>query len=283
MHFRYVILVLTSSLYSIVMDLYQALTLQESHGKAAASLLDVNESLPPTPITKKRSSLNDDGTPKTVEDLLMENEKLRALLQSTIPNLPPVPDNESLSQIKNFQIEVQSLNLQIKAISQEMLAMKLKHEENITALECTHLNALEARAALEKKKTESEIMKLNKEIVQLKEAIKKEQRDAEASIQIILESGASQVMSLQETHDLKAAFQRGLSSADREIKRLQEEVSTLQEEKRRIEIESQESIRLVVESGAAQVFSLQEELSKSQTTVEAVTRLARGLLRPTAP
>lgn len=283
MHFRYVILVLTSSLYSIVMDLYQALTLQESHGKAAASLLDVNESLPPTPITKKRHSLNDDGTPKTVEDLLMENEKLRALLQSTIPNLPPVPDNESLSQIKNFQIEVQSLNLQIKAISQEMLAMKLKHEENITALECTHLNALEARAALEKKKTESEIMKLNKEIVQLKEAIKKEQRDAEASIQIILESGASQVMSLQETHDLKAAFQRGLSSADREIKRLQEEVSTLQEEKRRIEIESQESIRLVVESGAAQVFSLQEELSKSQTTVEAVTRLARGLLRPTAP
>jgi hypothetical protein len=246
-------------------------------------LLDVNESLPPTPMTNKRYDQNDDGTPKTIEDLLKENKKLRELLQSAIPNLPPVPDNESLSQIKNFQIEVQSLNSQIKAISQEMLVMKLKHEENIKALECTHLNALEARAVLEKKKIESEMIKLSKEIVQLKEAIKKEQRDAEASIQIILESGASQVMSLQETHDLKAAFQRGLASADREMKRIQEEVSSLQEEKRRIEIESQESIRLVVESGAAQVFSLQEELSKSQATVEAVTRLARGLLRPTAP
>ena len=245
-------------------------------------MLDVNESLPPTPITKTRYDLNDDGTPKTIQELLKENEKLRALLQSAIPNLPPVPDNESLSQIKNFQIEVKSFNSQIKAISQEMLAMKLKHEEAIKALECVHMDALDARVAIERKKMDSEVIKLSKEISQLKEAIKKEQRDAEASIQIILESGASQVMSLQEAHDLKAAYERGLTSADREINRLQEEVSSLREDKRRLETESQESIRLVVESGAAQVFSLQEELSKSQATVEAVTRLARGLLRPTA-
>jgi hypothetical protein len=41
--------------------------LKESHGSAVASMLDVCESLPPTPTQKKRNDLNDDGTPKTVE------------------------------------------------------------------------------------------------------------------------------------------------------------------------------------------------------------------------
>ena len=171
--------------------------------------------------------------------------------------------------------------MQIKAISQEMLAMKLKHKEAIKQIEDKHLDALEVRATQEKKKMEADISKLNREIVQLKEEIKKEQRDAEASIQIILESGASQVMSLQETHDLQAAYHRGQAAADLQMRKLREEIAVLHEEKRRMEAESQESIRLLVESGSAQVFALQEELTKSQTAVEAVTRLARGLLRPT--
>jgi predicted DNA-binding ArsR family transcriptional regulator len=143
-----------------------------------------------------------------------------------------------------------------------------------------HKDHLEARALEERKKLGVQIHRLENEIVSLKEAIKREQREAEASIQVILESGASQVTNLQEAHDLKAAFLRGQSTAEKQIASLREELLSMQKDKIRVEEETQESIRTIIESGAAQIFALQEELNKSQAAVEAVTRLARGLLRP---
>ena len=64
------------------------------------------------------------------------------------------------------------------------------------------------------------------------------------------------------------------------IIKLEKEIENLKELNRKCEIDSMESIQVVIESGAAQVFGLQEALAKSEATVEAVTRLARGLLRP---
>jgi hypothetical protein len=77
--------------------------LQESHGSTAAALLDIHDNLPATPRPSWRE-MPDLGSPQNMQDLIRENEKLKELLQSSMSNLPPVPDNESISQIKKFQV-----------------------------------------------------------------------------------------------------------------------------------------------------------------------------------
>jgi type II secretory pathway component HofQ len=216
----------------------------------------------------------------TKNELLKENQKLRELLKKTIPDLPHVPDSESIGKIRKYYNEVQSLNAQLKSITQEMLAIRAKHGEEILSIIKKQEINTELKVQEEKEKAIKEISNLKNEIFQLKEIINREKMDAEMCIQLLLESGANQVSRLQEEHDLSEAFQRGRISMEPLINKLEKEIEDLKELNRKCEIDSMESIQVVIESGAAQVFGLQEALAKSEATVEAVTRLARGLLRP---
>ena len=156
-----------------------------SHGNAAEFALSLDSEEP------SKYNNFDDNVNKiylktlTKNELLKENQKLRELLKKTIPDLPHVPDSESIGKIRKYYNEVQSLNAQLKTITQEMLAIRAKHGDEIVSIIKKQEINTELKVQEEKDKAIKEISNLKNEIFQLKEIINREKMDAEKSIQVL--------------------------------------------------------------------------------------------------
>ena len=228
--------------------------LRESHG-------DLADHLFPDEITlKKTVDDNEDFSPirsrksparhKSSDELKRENEKLRRLLEESLYDLPPVPNQESILSQRRHQKEIQSLNMRIQSIGKE-----------------------------EREKADIEIWALKSEIQSLKDKMREEKIKAEFAIDELLESSARQVLALQESHDLQAAEEKGRMAMLEEMEKVKAELNALRQEKRYTSSQAEESIQLIMESSSSQIFDLQEALDKSQSSVEALTRFVRELLR----
>ncbi len=228
--------------------------LRESHGDLADHLF------PDENVLKEVVDNNEDYSPlksrkspvrhKNNNELRRENEKLRRLLEESINDLPPVPTQESILAQKKHEKEIQSLNLCIKNAGKE-----------------------------EREKAEVEIRTLKAEIRSLKETMREEKIKAEFAIDELLESAAQQVLALQESHDLRAAEEKGRMAMQEEMDVLRGELNALRQEKKQTSSQAEESIQLIMESSSSQIFNLQEALDRSQGSVEALTRFVRELLR----
>ena len=228
--------------------------LRESHGDLADHLfpnenvlkevVDNNEDY--SPLTSRKSPARH----RSNNELRRENEKLRRLLEESINDLPPVPSQESVLVQKRHEKEIQSLNLCIKNAGKE-----------------------------EREKAEVEIRALKAEIRNLKETMREEKIKAEFAIDELLESAAKQVLALQESHDLRAAEEKGRMAMQEDMESLRSELNALRLEKKQTSSQAEESIQMIMESSSSQIFSLQEALDRSQGSVEALTRFVRELLR----
>ena len=259
--------------------------LRESHGELADYLFPItdedveNKSLMHSPINIPQNTDTSLRQEKTRDILIQENERLKKLLEESISNLPPVPTQESIIHQRRYQQEIQSLNLQIQRMSEEMKVLDMENKERISAIETLHSKELEKRVAEERTKAAAEIDGLCQEIQYLKDTMRAEKVKAEFAVDELLESAANQVMELQDMHDLKAAEEKGRLSVQGELIVLREEVSALRAQNKKIAMDAEDSIRVLMESSAKQIFTLQENLDKSQTSIEAVTRFCRELLR----
>ena len=63
-----------------------------------------------------------------------------------MPDLPPVPSQESLRFQRHQKLEIQGLTVQIQNISDEMAQMKKSHVEKLESLAEIHSQDLENRA-----------------------------------------------------------------------------------------------------------------------------------------